>query len=174
MRTWFDSGPSRTSGPRAAAAAAGLSPEQLRSLESGDEVTLPAGGGATWTFLPLDIVVEREVATDWPVETDGPFVVAVDTTLTEELEREGLAREVVNRIQRMRKDAGYEFTTRIALGIVGANGVVAALTSHADFIKEETLTRELLLGSRLPAADLEQEMDIDGHPLTIGVGRYDS
>ena len=80
----------------------------------------------------------------------------------------------MSQVQRTRKDAGYEFTTRISLAIDGANGEVTSLQHHTAFIKEETLARELLLGSRLPAADLEQEIDIDGHKVTIGVKQYDS
>lgn len=159
--------------PKAAAAAAELTAGHLRALETGSEVTLVTGGG-TFTYLPEDVVVEREVVTDWPTQSDGPLVVALDGHLTEELKAEGFAREVVSRVQRIRKDAGYDFTTRIHLAIDGANGLVKALTPHSSFIKEETLARELLLGSQLPAADLQQEIDIDGHTVIIGVQQYDS
>jgi isoleucyl-tRNA synthetase len=159
--------------PRAAAAAARLTAVQLRGLESGAEVTIE-NDGVSYIYLPEDVVVEREVVTDWPTQSDGPFVVALDTQLTDELKAEGFAREVVSRVQRIRKDAGYEFTTRIRLAIDGANGLVKTLTPHSGFIKEETLARELLLGSQLPAADLQQEIDIDGHKVIIGVRQYDS
>ena len=159
--------------PKAAAAAASLSQDQLRVLEGGNEVSLETVEGS-YSYLPEDIVVEREVVTSWPTESDGPYVVALDPELTDELRAEGFAREVVSQVQRTRKDAGYEFTTRITLAIDGANGEVTSLTPHTAFIKEETLARELLLGSRLPAADLEQEIDIDGHKVTIGVKQYDS
>jgi isoleucyl-tRNA synthetase len=159
--------------PKAAGAAARLSQDQLRALEAGQPATLE-GDGASYAYLPEDIVVEREVVTSWPTESDGPFVVALDSQLTDELKAEGFAREVVSQVQRARKDAGYEFTTRIELAIDGANGEVTSLEAHTAFIKEETLARELLLGSRLPAADLEQEIDIDGHKVTIGVRQYDS
>jgi isoleucyl-tRNA synthetase len=159
--------------PKAAAAAAQLSQDQLRGLEAGKETILEVEGGA-YTYLPEDVVVEREVVTSWPTESDGPYVVALDAELTDELRSEGFAREVVSQVQRARKDAGYEFTTRIRLAIDGANGGVTLLQAHTAFIKEETLARELLLGSRLPVADLEQEIDIDGHKVTIGVKQYDS
>ena len=157
--------------PKAAAAASQLGPVELRQLEGGDQVTL-SSDGESYTYLPEDVVVEREVVTDWPVESDGPYVVALDPVLDDSLRHEGLAREVVNRIQRVRKEAGYEFTARIALAISAERGVEAALAGHAGFIKEETLARELLLGARLPAADLEQAIDIDGQLVTIGVRYY--
>ena len=159
--------------PKAAAAAAGLRQDQLRDMEAGRDVTIQADD-ATWTYLPEDVVVEREVVTSWPTGSDGPFVVALDPERSDELKAEGFAREVVSQVQRTRKDAGYEFTTRIRLAIDGANGEVTLLKKHTAFIQEETLARELLLGSRLPVADLEQEIDIDGHKVTIGVKQYDS
>ena len=159
--------------PKAAAAAAALTQDQLRELEAGKSITLQAEA-ASWMYLPEDIVVERAVVTSWPTESDGPFVVALDPELTDALKAEGFAREVVSLVQRVRKDAGYEFTTRIRLAIDGGNGEVTSLNAHTAFIKEETLARELFLGSRLPVADLEQEIDIDGHKVTIGVKQYDS
>jgi isoleucyl-tRNA synthetase len=113
------------------------------------------------------------VVTSWAVETDGPYVVALDPELTGSLRQEGFAREVINRVQRMRKEAGYNYTARIRLGVHGAEAIVHAVAAHADFIKEETLARELFLGSPVPAPDLEQAIDIDGQQVTIGVRHYD-
>jgi isoleucyl-tRNA synthetase len=157
--------------PAIAAAAAGLAPEQLRGLEQGVAATLEVDGESA-TFLPEDVVVEREVASDWVVASEGPFVVALDPHLTPELKLEGTAREVVNRVQRLRKEAGYVFTDRIALWIEGDDGVLAAVRAHADFIRGETLTRHLELGARAPAPDLEHQVDIDGHGMVVGVQRH--
>jgi isoleucyl-tRNA synthetase len=157
--------------PAIAAAAAGLAPEQLRGLEQGVAATLEVDGESA-TFLPEDVVVEREVASDWVVASEGPFVVALDPHLTPELRLEGTAREVVNRVQRLRKEAGYVFTDRIALWIEGDGGVLDAVRAHADFIRGETLTRRLELGARAPAPDLEHQVDIDGHGMVVGVQRH--
>jgi isoleucyl-tRNA synthetase len=159
--------------PKVAAAAARLGAEQLRVLESGQPVALETDG-TTYTYLPEDVVVEREVTTDWPVESEGPYVVALDTAIDETLRLEGLAREVVNRVQRLRKDANYHYADRIRLAVRGDTTVVHAVRTHADFIKDETLARELILGTSLPASDLEQELDIDGHQVTLAVRRYDN
>ncbi|MEO8294717.1 MAG: isoleucine--tRNA ligase [Gemmatimonadota bacterium] len=157
--------------PDAAKAAQALSPDQLRELEAGKDITMTDGATA-YTFLPEDVTVERDVITSWAVESDGPYVVALNPELTDELRREGLARETINRVQRVRKEAGYNYTARIALALTGADAVLEAVRAHADFIKEETLARELLLGARIPAPDLEQDIDIDGHAVTIGVQLY--
>ncbi|MGH7527102.1 MAG: DUF5915 domain-containing protein, partial [Gemmatimonadales bacterium] len=157
--------------PAVAAAAATLSPDQLRGLEQGKPATVQVDGEAA-TFNPDDIVVEREVASDWLVGSDGPFVAALDPHLTDDLRLEGLAREVVNRVQRLRKEAGYVYTDRIGLWIEGDEPVVEAARRHADFIQGETLARRLELGRRAPTPDLEQQVEIDGRGVVVGVQRY--
>ena len=156
--------------PAIAEAAAGLSADQLRGLEQGTAATLQVDGEPA-TFLPEDVVVEREVASDWVVASDGPFVVALDPRLTDDLRREGTAREVVNRIQRLRKEAGYVYTDRIGVWMDGGPAVLEAARVHAEFIRGETLARRLELGARAPAPDLEQQVDIDGHGVVVGVQR---
>src|SRR5204862_253795 len=90
-------------------------------------------------FRPEDVTVERQVASDWLVQADGPYVVALDPHLTPDLVQEGLAREVVNRVQRLRKEADYAYTTRIELRIAGAEDVVAA--TAADGAREAVPVR---------------------------------
>ncbi|MGI9042155.1 MAG: isoleucine--tRNA ligase [Gemmatimonadales bacterium] len=157
--------------PVVAAAAAGLAPEQLRGLEQGVAATLQVDGEPA-TYLPEDVVVEREVASDWLVASDGPFVAALDPQLTPELRREGAAREVVSRVQRLRKEAGYVYTDRITLWISGDATVLDMIREHADFIRGETLARRLEVGQRAPAPDLEQQVDIDGYGVVVGVQRH--
>ena len=157
--------------PAVAAAATQLDAEQLRGLERGVTATLDVEGEPV-TFLPEDIVVERDVASDWLVASDGPYVAALDPRLDETLREEGLAREVVNRVQRLRKEAGYVYTDRIGLWISADGPVLEAVRGHAEFIQGETLARRLELGSRAPTPDLEQQVDIEGHGVMVGVQRY--
>jgi len=154
--------------PRAAAAAAQLTPDQLRALERGEPVRT-----GEWEFGPEDVTVTREVAGDWLVQADGPYVVALDPRLTEDLVQEGLAREVVNRVQRLRREAGYEYTTRIELSVAGAEDVVAATAAFQQFVEGETLARRTVLGAVLDEADLTRELDIEGRRVTIALRRHD-
>jgi isoleucyl-tRNA synthetase len=101
-------------------------------------------------------------------------VAALDPELTPALRSEGVARELVSRIQRLRKDAGYQYTTRIALWIDGAPEVLDAIRPHADAIAAETLARALALGARAPAPDTEPSLDVDGTAVVVGMQRYDS
>jgi len=157
--------------PAVAAAAARLTRDQLRGLEDGIPATLDLDGELV-TYLPEDIVVEREVMSDWLVQSSGPFVVALDPHLDEPLRREGFAREVVNRVQRIRKEAGYLYTDRISLWIDGDPPIIEAVREYAGFIRGETLARCLEIGARAPTSDLEQRVDIDGHAAVIAVQRY--
>ncbi len=154
--------------PRAAAAAAGLGAPELLALERGE--TVRAG---EWSFEPADVTVTREVTSDWLVQADGPYVVALDPRLTEDLIQEGLAREVVNRVQRLRKEAGYEYTTRIELSVAGAQDIVAATAAFQAFVEGETLARRTVLGGVLDAPDLTRDVDIEGRRVTIALRRHD-
>jgi isoleucyl-tRNA synthetase len=156
--------------PAVAAAAQGLGSDVLKGLEQGQTATLELEGEPV-TILPEDVVVEREVASDWLVGSDGPFVAALDPRLSPELRSEGLAREVVNRVQRLRKEAGYAYTDRISLWISGDDLVLSAVRDHAGFIQGETLARQLENG-RAPVPDAEQELDIDGLAVIVGVQRF--
>src|SRR5439155_302724 len=123
-------------------------PELLQALERGDPVR-----SGDFEFRPEDVLVTREVVSDWAVQADGPYVAAVDPRLTDDLIQEGLARELVNRVQRLRKEAGYEYTTRIELSVAGAQEIVAAVSAFQGFVEGETLARKLVLGAVLDEAE---------------------
>jgi isoleucyl-tRNA synthetase len=116
--------------------------------------------------------VERLVVSDWPVQSAGSYVAALDPELTDALRREGLARELVNRIQRLRKDAGYEYTARIEVSIEGPAPLLDAARDHEAVIRSETLARVLHIGAAGPASDRQETLDIDGHQAVIAVQRY--
>jgi isoleucyl-tRNA synthetase len=156
--------------PRAAAAVAEVSAVDLQALEQGGTVR-----HGEWEFRPEDVTVTREVASEWLVQADGPYVVALDPALNDDLVQEGLAREVVNRVQRLRKEAGYEYTTRIELSITGAEDVVAATRAFQGFVEGETLARRMVLGAgaALDEPDLQRDIDIEGRRVTIALRRHD-
>ncbi|MEO8635509.1 MAG: DUF5915 domain-containing protein, partial [Gemmatimonadales bacterium] len=159
--------------PLAAAAAQLLTQDQLRSLESGGPAEVTDENGRPFAYFPEDVAVERQVTTDWLVASDGPFVAALDPTLTPALAAEGLARELISHIQRLRREAGYTVADRIALGVTGPDVVLQAATTHTQFIQDETLARRLTLGTLDPAADLTQAVDIDGQAVTFSIRRHD-
>ena len=107
------------------------------------------------------------------MQADGPYVAAVDPRLTADLIQEGLARELVNRVQRLRKDAGYQYTTRIELSVAGPDDVVAAVATFQGYVEGETLARKTVLGAVLDEADVTSEVDIEGRRVIIALRRHD-
>jgi len=154
--------------PRAAEAVAKLSAAQLHALERGESVK-----SGEWEFFPEDVTVTRAVASEWIVQADGPYVVALDPVLTPDLEQEGLAREVVNRVQRLRKEADYEYTTRIELSVSGAPEVIGAVEAFQGYVTGETLARRIVLGAALDGAELTRDVDIEGRAVTLALRRHD-
>src|SRR5947199_125307 len=154
--------------PQAAAAVSQLTAQALQALERGD----PARAGE-YELQPADVTLTREVVSDWAVQADGPYVAAVDPRLTADLIQEGLARELVNRVQRLRKDAGYQYTTRIELSVAGPDDVVAAVATFQGYVEGETLARKTVLGAVLDEADVTSEVDIEGRRVVIALRRHD-
>ena len=120
--------------------------------------------------MPEDIVVEREVATDWLVGSDGPFVAAFDPRLIARAARRGYRAGSVNRVQRLRKEAGYAYTDRIALWVSGDDLVLARFrtTRISSRVKRSPGAR-VRVALRRPTSS--RTVDIDGHGVVVGVQR---
>jgi isoleucyl-tRNA synthetase len=146
-----------------AASVARLTPEQLRALEQGESVT------AEHLLLPEDVTIEREVVTEWPVASAGPFVVALDPAVSPALATEGLARELISRIQRLRKEAGFAVSARIELSLTGDTALLDAARGHAEYIAGETLALEFRIGEALQAPDRQEAVEIEGHVGALAV-----
>jgi isoleucyl-tRNA synthetase len=95
------------------------------------------------------------------VKAEGRITVALDPALDDELRAEGIARELVNRIQRLRKDAGLEITDRIELLLGGADAVQAAATTHRVFIAGETLAVSVTTGDGAAGEAFPHVRDVD-------------
>lgn len=115
-----------------------------------------------------DIDIATEDIKGWIVESDGMVTVALDTELTDTLRAEGLAREFVNRIQNMRKDAGFQITDRIRIFYISENEFLKkALTEFLDYVKTETLAAELT--HMVSNGEKLQDQSINGIDCKIGV-----
>jgi isoleucyl-tRNA synthetase len=158
--------------PRAAAAVQELAPEHLLVLEGGQGVSVKVDG-TTFEYRPEDVVVERHVSTDWLVQTEGSLVVALNPELSADLRQEGIARELVNRVQRLRKEAGYDYTTRIAFAVTGADDVLAAARAFDTFIAGETLARRFQIGEELAGPDVREAVDLDGRDAVVMLKRFE-
>jgi len=139
----------RVLGPRfqrhsqeAAKAIRALAPDRLAAFSAGEQVLIQVAGESV--ALEADwLAVEREAQGELVVRSQDGFTAALDPVLTENLLTEGMARELVNRIQRLRKDAGLEITDRIHLQVEGTDRVARAVEGFRDFIAGETLALAL-------------------------------
>jgi isoleucyl-tRNA synthetase len=156
--------------PAVAQAIRDLAAADVARFEAGETVTVEVAGERQ-ALLPGDLVVHRRARGDLVVRADGGVVAALDPALTEELRQEGLAREVVSRVQRLRREAGYQVTDRIELWVGGDEAVEQATRRHAEYIAGETLARALTVGPPAPGADLEQEIELDGVRARVAVRR---
>jgi isoleucyl-tRNA synthetase len=161
----------RTCGPRfgkrmkeVAARVAALTPEEYRSLQAGG--TLEVAGDQ---LRLADIEVQRQEREGLVVAIEGNLGIGLDLHLDEELVQEGTAREFVNRVQNMRKEAGLEVADRIRLGVQGEPGLLAAVARHRDVIAAETLAVEIQVGDLPDAGLLAQEWQVNGHTGTIRI-----
>ena len=102
------------------------------------------------------------------VASDSGLTVAMDITLNEELKNEGIARELVNRIQNFRKDSGLEVTDRIDLKIDSNEAISNAIQSNMDYICDEVLANKIEFGSVDYAAKLDAELN-PGENVVIGL-----
>ncbi len=116
--------------------------EDIQEIEQKGEISLEIEN-KTIKLQLLDVEIASQDIEGWLVASAGSITVALDVTIDEELKEEGIARELVNRIQNMRKDAGYEVTDKIDIKILKNSLIEKAVKSNLEYIKTETLTAEL-------------------------------
>jgi isoleucyl-tRNA synthetase len=157
--------------PLAAAAVAALPSERLMSLERGEPVSVNVEG-AEHALLPDDVKVIRRARGALVVqEAHGRFA-ALDPEVTDDLRREGIARELVSRIQRLRKESGLEVSDRIRLWIAGGSAVDEAVAAFGGWISEETLARELHVGEAPQDTNYARaEVDLEGVTARLALTR---
>ncbi|GAL81220.1 isoleucyl-tRNA synthetase [Algibacter lectus] len=105
--------------------------------------------GKNITLERTDVEITSQDIEGWLVANDGALTVALDVTITEELRKEGIARELINRIQNLRKDSGFEVTDRIDVTFQKDENIVKAVEANLAYIKSETLTNELKIIDKL-------------------------
>ena len=130
--------------------------------------------GQTINFEPEDLLIETQSAEGYACAEDGGFLAALDTTVTPELEREGLAREVVRTIQDARKQAGLDVADRIALRVDGDGLVGEAVHEHRAFIQSETLASTWHDKTFGHTYQVERSMGEFGWTIDLAVDQADS
>ncbi len=151
-----------------AAVLAGFTQAQIADLERNNGLELDVEG-TLCTLTREDVDILSEDIPGWLVASAGKLTVALDITVTEELKNEGIARELVNRIQKLRKDSDFEVTDRISVRLEDDEFVKAAVREFKAYICGEILATDLEL---VKTFDEEpQEIEVDEHTLRIVVKR---
>jgi isoleucyl-tRNA synthetase len=132
-----------------------LAPEDIRSLEREGALSLDADGERIAISLQ-DVEVLTEDLPGWMVASRGGLTVALDVTVTQELEDEGNARELVNRLQRMRKEGGFELTDRILVKLSGPEGLLRSFSQYKNYICAEILAERMEF-----VPELSEGMDVE-------------
>jgi len=126
-------------------------------------------GGASHEIRREGVIVSHEDPEGWVLEREGGWSVALDLAIDEELRLEGFAREIVNKIQFMRRQADFGITDRIEVLFEGTDVLKAAIERHAELIRTETQADEIRPGRA--EADASEEWSINGEPAVFFVRR---
>jgi isoleucyl-tRNA synthetase len=111
-----------------------------------------------------EVEITSEDIPGWSVASKGPLTVALDINITPELEDEGNAREFVNRIQKIRKDSGFDVTDRIDVKVAANNGIAASLSKYNNYICAEILADKLEITSTIADGI---EIEVNDNPLRV-------
>ena len=146
-----------------AAKMATLSQEEIAQMEARGSYSFEADGQQL-TVEAADVEIISEDIPGWLVANEGNLTVALEVELTDELRQEGMARELVNRIQNLRKDSGLEITDRVVVTIAPNAETDAAISSFGDMIKSQVLANDIVV-----ADNDGTEIEFDNFKLNIKV-----
>ncbi|HUP88022.1 MAG TPA: isoleucine--tRNA ligase [Longimicrobiales bacterium] len=145
--------------------------DALRQFREGEPLRIEVGG-EIYELLSEEVDVREEPKGDMVVETEHGFTVALDPEIDEALRNEGIAREIVSRVQRIRRDSGLEVSDRIALTVVAEGDVLAAVREHQTYIGHETLAEEVSVTSEAHVSDALHDVELDGLTARIEVRKW--
>jgi len=125
-----------------------FSQEQINELDKNGSLSIVISGKSI-NLTSEDVEISSQDIEGWLVANANGITVALDITISDELKKEGIARELVNRIQNIRKDSGFEVTDKIKVQVQKDGILEEALTANQDYIKAETLTEELIIEDKV-------------------------
>ncbi|WP_264512062.1 isoleucine--tRNA ligase [Flavobacterium sp. N1719] len=134
-----------------------FSQEQINAIDANGELVIEISGNSI-TLTTQDVEITSQDIPGWLVANANGITVALDITLTEELKEEGIARELVNRIQNIRKDSGFEVTDKIKVELQRNGALEQAIRNNENYVCSETLTEALIFTDTL---DKGTEIEFD-------------
>ena len=160
----------------AAEAVTALTSDALRKFEAGEPIAI-AVGNESRILDAEDITIIRRASGDLVVQEANGYFAAIDPTVTPALRQEGLVRELISRVQRMRKESGLAVSDRIRLTVTGNQEVLGALRAHDEALAREVLAREVRLvegnGISTEHDDVGQAVDLDGIDVRVAISKVD-
>jgi isoleucyl-tRNA synthetase len=141
-----------------------FSQHEISLFEKEGRYSIPVGENESVELMLSEVEITSEDIPGWSVASKGPLTVALDINVTPELVQEGDAREFVNRIQKIRKDNGFEVTDRIEVQVAASNGIRESLAKYNKYICAEILADKLEVTSEL---DGGVEIEVNENPLKV-------
>lgn len=149
-----------------AASVDSLSQEQIAELEKNGEISLQLSSGDTVQIEAVDVEIFSEDIPGWTVANEGNLTVALDIVVTDELRTEGVAREIVKRIQNLRKESGFEITDRIAIHLTHSEYTDRAVNDYKDYICGQVLANTIDLSEHLQNPTI---LDFDEYTIQVEI-----
>jgi isoleucyl-tRNA synthetase len=143
-----------------------FSESEIEQIQKKGSISIVDEGNAVM-LTPDDIDIRTETRENLVVESEDDLTVALNLKLSEALINEGLARDFVNRVQNMRKEADFNVVDRIIIFYKGSEKLSKAIASEENYIKNETLADQLL--EKLDKSDFEKEWNINGDKVIVGI-----
>jgi isoleucyl-tRNA synthetase len=141
-----------------------FSQHEISFFEKEGRYSIPVSENESVELTLSEVEISSEDIPGWTVASKGPLTVALDINVTPELIQEGNAREFVNRIQKIRKDSGFDLTDRIDVKVAANNGITQSLAKYNDYICAEILADKLELTTQI---DGGTEIEVNDNPLKV-------
>jgi isoleucyl-tRNA synthetase len=156
--------------PLASEAVQALSSEALREFEAGRPLYVSVGNDSH-ELSAEDLTVVRRASGEMVVKEESGYFAALDPVVTRELRLEGLARELVSRVQRLRKELGFAVSDRVTLSVGGPVEIQEAVKAFQKWIADEVLARRVSVGERLEGTHATHTFDLDGQNVEVALER---
>lgn len=156
--------------PLAAEAVQALSSDALRDFEAGKPLYVSVGNESR-ELSADDVTVVRSASGELVVKEEAGYFAALDPVVTRELRLEGLARELVSRIQRLRKELGFAVSDRITLFVAGDGEIQEAARAFQKWIADEVLALKMTVGERIEGNHATHALDLDGKSAEVALER---
>ena len=141
--------------------------QHIAELEKNGSITLLVEGADALIEL-ADVEIFSEDVPGWTVANEGALTVALDVEVTDDLRREGIAREIVKKIQAIRKESGFDITDRIAVVLSSSEASDAAVEQFREYICNQVLADSLVVDESLAQGE---EIELDGAVIKVAVSR---